>query len=266
MFASPFHFVAPDVVVEFAEKLGVVVRGLGDISLTAKATGGPDSAEEEPEKPTQNGKHDHDDEPHEFREGARFEFGCPNDIDDAIQVESDSEKNASNAEHNFPSLDHFLKTPNFMSEPKGKPDRGFVPGYGSEMQKSWMAWVTYTLIRIALLVAFWFVIQLLTPIRGPWAIALALMISAVFSIIFLGKQRDQMSSSVFGFFSKINERIEAGAAKEDALYSGDSAGESDSAGQIESSGHSDSASQSDTAPESEPVNQEQDPGGLQRGN
>ena len=67
------------------------------------------------------------------------------------------------------------------------------------------------------MVLVWFAIQLFTPIRGLLAMALALLISAVFSIIFLSKQRDIMSESMFGFFRRLNERIDASAAKEDYL-------------------------------------------------
>ena len=80
-----------------------------------------------------------------------------------------------------------------------------------------MAWVTYTTIRLALVAVVWFVIQFLTPVRGVLAITLALLLSAIFSIIFLGKQRDAMSQSMFGFFRRLNERIDAAAAKEDYL-------------------------------------------------
>jgi hypothetical protein len=80
-----------------------------------------------------------------------------------------------------------------------------------------MAWVTYTTIRLALVVVIWFAIQFLTSVRGLLALALALLISAIFSIIFLGKQRDAMSQSIFGFFRRLNERIDAAAAKEDYL-------------------------------------------------
>ena len=80
-----------------------------------------------------------------------------------------------------------------------------------------VAWFSYTTIRLALVVLVWLAIQFFTPIRGLLAVALALLISAVFSIIFLSKQRDAMSESVFGFFRKLNERIDASAAKEDYL-------------------------------------------------
>jgi len=80
-----------------------------------------------------------------------------------------------------------------------------------------IAWLSYTSIRLALVVLVWFAIQLFTPIRGLLAMALALLISAVFSIIFLSKQRDIMSESMFGLFRRLNERIDASAAKEDYL-------------------------------------------------
>lgn len=77
------------------------------------------------------------------------------------------------------------------------------------------AWVMYTVFRVLFLVVAWLLIQVTTPIRGVWAIALAIVISAVFSILLLGRQRDAMSGSMFGFFRRINERIDAAAAKED---------------------------------------------------
>ena len=75
--------------------------------------------------------------------------------------------------------------------------------------------MTYTLLRVVFFLIVWLIIQLTTPIRGVWAIALAIVISGVFSIIFLGRQRDAMSGSVFGYFRRLNERIDAAAAKED---------------------------------------------------
>ena len=80
-----------------------------------------------------------------------------------------------------------------------------------------MAWLTYTSIRSALVVVIWLAIQFFTSVRGLLALALALLISAIFSIIFLGKQRDAMSQSMFGFFRRLNDRIDAAAAKEDYL-------------------------------------------------
>lgn len=80
-----------------------------------------------------------------------------------------------------------------------------------------VAWLSYTTIRLALVVLVWLALQFFTPIRGLLAIALALLISALFSILFLSKQRDAMSESMFGFFRRLNERIDASAAKEDYL-------------------------------------------------
>ena len=96
-------------------------------------------------------------------------------------------------------------------------DRILRRGSVGEVNDKSIAWVSYTTIRLALVVLVWLAIQFFTPIRGLLAIALALLISAVFSIIFLSKQRDAMSESVFGFFRKLNERIDASAAKEDYL-------------------------------------------------
>jgi hypothetical protein len=80
-----------------------------------------------------------------------------------------------------------------------------------------IAWVSYTTIRLGLVVLVWLVFQLFTPVRGLLAVALALLISAFLSIIFLSRQRDAMSESMFGFFRRLNERIDASAAKEDFL-------------------------------------------------
>jgi hypothetical protein len=90
----------------------------------------------------------------------------------------------------------------------------------------------YTVFRVLFLAVAWLLIQVTTPIRGVWAIALAIVISAVFSIMLLGRQRDAMSGSMFNFFRRINERIDAAAAKEDfddlAVTQGEAQPESDS--------------------------------------
>lgn len=77
------------------------------------------------------------------------------------------------------------------------------------------AWILYTVWRVVFFIAAWLLIQLTTPVRGWWAIALAIVVSAIFSILLLGRQRDAMSGSVYGFFKRINQRIDAAAAKED---------------------------------------------------
>jgi len=105
------------------------------------------------------------------------------------------------------------------------------------------AWIVYTVLRLLFVVLAWFLIQVTTPIRGIWAIALAIVVSAVFSILLLGRQRDAMSGSLFGIFRSINDRIDAAAAKEDfddVLLP-----------------------ESETETEGETVDQEQHPGGLE---
>jgi hypothetical protein len=83
------------------------------------------------------------------------------------------------------------------------------------VEKQMKGWLGYTLWRVLFVVIAWFIIQLATPLRGIWAIALAIVVSGIFSIVFLGRQRDAMSTAMFGFFRGINERIDAAAAKED---------------------------------------------------
>lgn len=104
------------------------------------------------------------------------------------------------------------------------------------------AWIVYTLMRLVFFGVAWLLIQLTTPVRGWWAIALAIVVSGVFSILLLGRQRDAMSGSLFGFFRRINERIDAAAAKEDLddlpdegePYSeGDAIGEQQDSGRLE---------------------------------
>jgi hypothetical protein len=111
-----------------------------------------------------------------------------------------------------------------------------------------IAWISYTSIRLALVILVWLVLQLFTPVRGLLAMALALLASATFSIIFLGRQRDAMSESMFGFFRRLNERIDASAAKEDYLDDGP-----------------DTGSQAKPEPQDNAVDQQQIPGGLEDG-
>lgn len=87
--------------------------------------------------------------------------------------------------------------------------------YGWGMSTRGAAWILYTVWRVVFFIAAWLLIQLTTPVRGWWAIALAIAVSAIFSILLLGRQRDAMSGSVYGFFKRINQRIDAAAAKED---------------------------------------------------
>lgn len=103
------------------------------------------------------------------------------------------------------------------------------------MKNKSVAWMSYTMIRLALAVLVWIAFQLFTPIRGLLAVALALLVSALFSILFLSKQRDAMSESMFGFFRRLDERIDASAAKEDYL-DGEPQAQHDSVDQKENPG------------------------------
>jgi hypothetical protein len=86
--------------------------------------------------------------------------------------------------------------------------------YGEHM-KPGVAVLVYTLLRIAMLVAVWFMFQLLTPLRGIWAIVAALLVSGAISLVVLNKPRDAVSIGVANFFGRINERIEASKTAED---------------------------------------------------
>lgn len=73
----------------------------------------------------------------------------------------------------------------------------------------------YTAMRLGLFVGVWLLLQLLTPLRGLWAVALAIIVSGLISLFLLNKQRAVMSSVVAGFFGRINSRIDAASQAED---------------------------------------------------
>ncbi|MEY2965900.1 MAG: hypothetical protein RLZZ228_1713 [Actinomycetota bacterium] len=73
----------------------------------------------------------------------------------------------------------------------------------------------YTGLRVALLAAVWLLIQVVTPIRGLLAIAIAVVISGVISFIALDRSRDRASIGLAGAFSRINDRIERSRTAED---------------------------------------------------
>lgn len=78
-----------------------------------------------------------------------------------------------------------------------------------------MAIVVYTLLRLLVLLVVWALIAWLSPIKGLWALALALLVSGAISLFLLNRQRDDMSMGVARFFTSINERIDASARAED---------------------------------------------------
>jgi hypothetical protein len=78
-----------------------------------------------------------------------------------------------------------------------------------------LAVLVYTVLRVALFLAVWLTIELLTPISGVWAIALAIVVSGAISLFVLDRQRGRVASVAAGFFGGINDRIEASARAED---------------------------------------------------
>jgi|GEM_PF-900037 len=73
----------------------------------------------------------------------------------------------------------------------------------------------YTAMRVGLFIGAWLLVQLLTPLRGLWAVAAAIVASGLISIFLLNRQRAAMSSVVGGFFGRINARIDAASQAED---------------------------------------------------
>ena len=73
----------------------------------------------------------------------------------------------------------------------------------------------YTTMRVMVFIAVWLLIQLVTPLRGLWALVVALLVSGVISLFLLNRQRDAMSGVVAGFFGRINDRIDASTRAED---------------------------------------------------
>jgi hypothetical protein len=80
--------------------------------------------------------------------------------------------------------------------------------------KAW-AIVVYSLLRLALLLAIWVVVELTTPFHGMWALVIALLVSGAISLLVLDRQRDAVSVAVGGVFSRINARIDAASRSED---------------------------------------------------
>ena len=75
--------------------------------------------------------------------------------------------------------------------------------------------VLYTALRLTMFIGAWILIEALTPIQGLFAAAFAIVISGALSIILLNGQRDAMSAALFGFFRRMNARIDASTRAED---------------------------------------------------
>lgn len=83
--------------------------------------------------------------------------------------------------------------------------------------RSRSAWsiVFYTALRLAIFGLIWFLIAYFTPIQGLFAAAFAILISGAISIVALNGQRNAMSEALYGFFRKMNARIDASTRAED---------------------------------------------------
>ena len=73
----------------------------------------------------------------------------------------------------------------------------------------------YTAMRVGVFIGVWLLLQLVTPLRGLWAVVVASVVSGLISVFLLNRQRAAMSSVVGGFFGRINERIDAASRVED---------------------------------------------------
>ena len=70
-------------------------------------------------------------------------------------------------------------------------------------------------MRLGLLFAVWLLLQLVTPLRGLWAVVAAVLVSGAISLFLLQRQRAAMSAVVGGFFGRINARIDQASRAED---------------------------------------------------
>ena len=88
-------------------------------------------------------------------------------------------------------------------------------GVGDRDIKGGASIAIYTAMRVGLFLGVWLLLQLLTPLRGLWAAALAIVLSGLISLFLLNRQRAAVSSVVGGFFGRINARIDAASRAED---------------------------------------------------
>ena len=73
----------------------------------------------------------------------------------------------------------------------------------------------YTVLRLGLLLATWFLVQLLTPLRGLFAVAVAFVVSGVIGFFLLDRPRNEASVSLSRVFKRIDDRIERAKTAED---------------------------------------------------
>ena len=75
--------------------------------------------------------------------------------------------------------------------------------------------IVFTALRIGLFLGVWLLLQIITPLRGLWALVVAIVLSGVISAFALNRQRSAMGEVVGRFFGGINDRIDAASRAED---------------------------------------------------
>lgn len=77
----------------------------------------------------------------------------------------------------------------------------------------------YTFLRILILASF-LGVGYLAGLRGVLLLVMGFLASGIVSLFVLSKTRDQLSSSIFSGFQRVNKRIAAAADKEDKIIDG----------------------------------------------
>jgi hypothetical protein len=77
----------------------------------------------------------------------------------------------------------------------------------------------YTFLRILILASF-LGVGYLVGLRGALLLVMGFLASGIVSLFVLSKTRDQLSTSIFLGFQRVNKRIAAAAEKEDKIIDG----------------------------------------------
>ena len=77
----------------------------------------------------------------------------------------------------------------------------------------------YTFLRILILASL-LGVGYLVGLRGVLLLVMGFLASGIVSLFVLSKTRDQLSTSIFSGFQRVNKRIAAAADKEDKIIDG----------------------------------------------
>ena len=77
----------------------------------------------------------------------------------------------------------------------------------------------YTFLRILILASL-LGVGYLVGLRGVLLLVMGFLASGIVSLFVLSKTRDQLSTSIFSGFQRVNKRIAAAAEKEDKIIDG----------------------------------------------